>query len=101
MSAGSTHIPPPEPIPLNAVVGGACPTVVGCSIRITLPANEFGSAASPGFPASPVCTTSVVGLVKISAPVLPVAPLGMPVRMSLGTSSSAMRITRLSLGVLM
>ena len=44
---------------------------------------------------------SVVGLVKISDPALPMAPLGIPVRMSLGTSPSAMRITRLSVGVLM
>jgi hypothetical protein len=51
-------------------------------------------------PASPVCTSSVVGLVKMSAPVLPVAPLGMPVRMGLGMSPSAMRMTRLSVGVL-
>ncbi len=42
-----------------------------------------------------------MGLVKISAPVLPVAPFGIPVRMSLGTSPSAMRMTRLSVGVLM
>ena len=40
----------------------------------------------------------MVGLVKISAPVLPVAPLGMPVRIGLGMSPSAMRITRLSVG---
>ena len=70
-------------------------------MRITLPANDFGSAASAGLPASPVCTTSVVGLVKISEPVLPTAPLGMPVRMSFGVSPSATRITRLSVGVLM
>ncbi|CFS62919.1 Uncharacterised protein [Mycobacterium tuberculosis] len=43
----------------------------------------------------------MVGLVKISAPVLPAAPLGMPVRMSLGMSPSATRTTRLSVGVLM
>ena len=54
-----------------------------------------------GLPASPVITTSVVGLVKISAPVLPVAPLGIPVRMSFGISPSATRMTRLSVGVLM
>ena len=46
--------------------------------------QRFGSAASAGLPASPVSTTSVVGLVKINAPVLPVAPLGIPVRMSFG-----------------
>ena len=84
-----------------AVVIGAWLTVVGCSIRMTLPARELGSAAIAGLPASPVRTTSVVGLVKISAPVLPVAPFGIPVRMSLGTSPSAMRMTRLSVGVLM
>ena len=70
-------------------------------MRITLPANEFGSFASPGLPASPVCTTSVVGLVKISEPVLPIAPFGIPVNRSLGTSPSAIRTTRLSVGVLM
>ena len=75
--------------------------VVGCSMRSTLPASDFGSAASAGLPASPVITTKVVGLVKISAPVLPVAPLGMPVRMSFGMSPSAIRMTRLSVGVLM
>lgn len=75
--------------------------VVGCSMRRTLPASDLGSAADAGLPASPVITTSVVGLVKINAPVFPVAPLGMPVRMSLGMSPSATRITRLSVGVLM
>lgn len=88
-------------MPLSAVVGAAWPMVVGCSMRNTLPAVEPGSAAAAGLPASPVNTTRVVGLVKISAPVLPVAPLGIPVRMSFGTSPSAMRITRLSVGVLM
>ena len=68
---------------------------------MTLPAKDFGSLARPGFPASPVCTTRVVGLVKISDPVLPLAPLGIPVSRSLGVSPSAMRITRLSVGVLM
>ena len=70
------HRPPPAPMPDSAVVGGAWLTVVGCSMRSTLPANEFGSAASAGLPASPVSTTSVVGLVKINAPVLPVGALG-------------------------
>ena len=92
---------PPAPIPLSAVVGGVCPTVVGCSMRMIFPAKEFGSAASPGLPASPVCTTSVVGLVKSSDPVLPMAPLGIPVSRSLGASPSAMRMTRLSVVVLM
>lgn len=69
-------------------------------MRSTLPASELGSAAIAGLPASPVSTTSVVGLVKINAPVLPVAPLGIPVRMSLGMSPSAIRMTRLSVGVL-
>ncbi|CNU75755.1 Uncharacterised protein [Mycobacterium tuberculosis] len=100
-STGSMHKPPPEPMPDSAVVGGVWPMVVGCSIRRTLPANDWGSAANAGSPASPVITTSVVGLVKISAPVLPAAPLGMPVRMSLGMSPSATRTTRLSVGVLM
>ena len=79
---------------------GAWSTVVGCSMRRILPASEPGLAASAGLPASPVCTNSVVGLVKISAPVLPVAPFGIPVRIGLGMSSSAMRMTRLSVGVL-
>jgi len=94
-------MPPPEPTPDRAVVGGAWPMVVGCSMRSTLPASDLGSAAIAGLPASPVITTSVVGLVKTKAPVLPVAPLGMPVRMSFGTSPSATRMTRLSEGVLM
>ena len=88
-------------MPDSAVVGGAGFTVVGCSRRTTLPANDFGSAANAGLPASPVWTTSVVGLVKISEPLLPVAPLGIPVKMGLGMSPSATRITSLSLGVLM
>ncbi len=95
------HMPPPGPRPDSAVVVGAWSTVVGCSMRSSLPASEPGIATpAPGLPASPVCTTNVVGLVKISEPVLPVAPLGMPVRIGLGTSPSAMRITRLSVGVL-
>ena len=69
-------------------------------MRITLPANDFGSAASAGLPASPVCTTSVVGLVKISEPVLPTAPFGDAGQDVLGVSPSATRITRLSVGVL-
>ena len=91
---------PPAPIPVSAVVCGAWLTVVGCSMRSTLPASEAGSAAAAGSPASPVCTTNVVGLVKINDPMFPVAPFGMPVRIGLGTSPSAMRITRLSVGVL-
>jgi hypothetical protein len=75
-------------------------TVVGCSIRSSLPANDAGSAACAGLPASPVSTSSVVLLVKISAPVFPVAPFGIPVRIGLGMSPSAMRMTRLSVGVL-
>ena len=82
------------------MVCGAWLTVVGCSMRSTLPASEPGSAACAGLPASPVCTTSVVGLVKISEPMFPVAPFGMPVRIGLGMSPSAMRMTRLSVGVL-
>ena len=35
-------------------------------MRSSLPASDAGSAASAGLPASPVSTTSVVGLVKIS-----------------------------------
>ena len=70
-------------------------------MRSTLPANDLGSAAIAGLPASPVSTTSVVGLVKINAPVFPMAPLGIPVKMSFGTSPSATRMTRLSVGVLM
>ena len=69
-------------------------------MRSSLPASDAGSAACAGLPASPVSTINVVGLVKINAPVLPVAPLGMPVRIGLGTSPSAIRITRLSVGVL-
>ncbi len=94
-------MPPPAPIPVSAVVCGAWLTVVGCSMRSNLPASEAGSAAWAGLPASPVSTSSVVGLVKISAPQFPVAPFGMPVRIGLGMSPSAMRITRLSVGVLM
>lgn len=70
-------------------------------MRSTLPANEAGSAACAGSPASPVCTTRVVGLVNTSAPALPVGPFGIPVRIGLGGSPSAMRTTRLSVGVLM
>ena len=92
----SMHMPPPEPIPVSAVVGAVCPTVVGCSMRMTFPANDLGSAAMAGFPASPVWTTRVVGLVKINEPVFPTAPFGIPVSRSLGTSPSAIRITRLS-----
>ena len=99
--APSMHSPPPEPMPDSAVVGGAWPTVVGCSMRSSLPASEAGSAAAAGLPASPVSTIRVVGLVKIKAPILPTGPFGMPVRIGLGTSPSAMRITRLSVGVLM
>src|SRR5689334_14920650 len=47
-SDGSVHRPPPDPIPLSAVVSGAWLTVVGCSMRITLPAGDAGSAASAG-----------------------------------------------------
>ncbi|SKV90001.1 Uncharacterised protein [Mycobacteroides abscessus subsp. abscessus] len=70
-------------------------------MRMTLPAREFGSLAAPALPPVPVWTTSVVGLVNASDPALPVGPLGIPVRMSLGTSPSATRTTRLSVGVLM
>src|SRR6476619_4467693 len=69
-------------------------------MRSSLPASEAGSAAWAGSPASPVSTTSVVGVVNNKAPVLAVAPFGMPVRIGLGTSPSAMRMTRLSSGVL-
>src|SRR6478609_9757930 len=69
-------------------------------MRSSLPASEAGSAAWAGSPASPVSTTSVVGLVNNKAPVLSVAPFGMPVRICLGTSPSAIRMTRLSVGVL-
>ena len=69
-------------------------------MRSTLPAGEPGSAANAGSPASPVSTTNVVGLVKIRAPMLPVAPFGMPVKIGFGMSPSAMRMTRLSVGVL-
>ena len=68
---------------------------------MTFPASDAGSLAIAGLPASPVSTTSVVGLVKSSAPVFPLAPLGIPVKMSFGISSSATRMTRLSVGVLM
>ena len=70
-------------------------------MRITLPAIDAGSLAIAGLPASPVMTASVVGLVNSSAPVLPLAPLGIPVKMSFGVSPSATRMTRLSVGVLM
>src|SRR6202453_3039435 len=100
-STGAVHSPPPAPIPLSAVVGGEGCSVVGCSRRITLPARDAGSLAIAGLPASPVITTSVVGLVKSSAPVFPLPPLGIPVRRSLGVSPSATRTTRLSVGVLM
>src|SRR4051794_39164996 len=87
-------------MPDSAVVIGAWLTVVGCSIRISLPARDLGSAAMAGLAASPVRTTSVVGLVNFRAPALPVGPFGIPVRMGFGTSPSAMRMTRLSVGVL-
>ena len=95
------QVPPAAPRPDSAVVVGAWSTVVGCSMRSSLPAIDAGSAASAALPASPVCTISVVGLEKINEPRLPVVPLGMPVRIGLGMSPSAMRITRLSVGVLM
>src|SRR6478752_4624639 len=69
-------------------------------MRSSLPASEAGSAAWAGSPASPVSTTSVVGLVNNKAPVLSVAPFGMPDKIGLGTSPSAIRMTRLSSGVL-
>src|ERR1700758_3404703 len=52
-STGSMHRPPAEPTPDSAVVGGAWPTVVGCSMRRTLPANDLGSAAIAGVPPPP------------------------------------------------
>lgn len=70
-------------------------------MRISLPASELGLLAWAGSPASPVSSSSVVGLVNISAPMLSVAPFGMPVRIGLGTSPSAILTMRLSDGVLM
>ena len=41
-------MPPPAPRPDSAVVGGAWLTVVGCSMRSTLPASEAGIGGQRG-----------------------------------------------------
>ena len=66
----------------------------------TLPASDPGLLAAAALPALPVATRSSVGDTKLIEPMLPVAPLGMPVRIGFTESPDAIRTTRLSEPVL-
>jgi hypothetical protein len=89
------------PTPLSAVVGGAWLTVVGCSMRKQLAGQRTGSAAMGRVTRIAGQHLQRGGAGEDQRAHVPVAPLGIPVRMSFGTSPSAIRMTRLSVGVLM
>ena len=90
-----------DPKPEARIAGRGLAPEVNDVTSSTLPASEDGSSAAAGFPALPVATTSSVGDRKNIAPMFPVAPFGMPVRIGLGTSPGARRTMRLSAGVVM
>ena len=83
----------------EAAVGFPSAGLPNSSSRNTFPASDVGSAGSAGLPVSPVPTYRVRSEANASRPPLCVAPRGIPVKIGFGTSPDAIRMIRLSCGV--
>ena len=87
-AVGEVQRPPgawrPEAYTAEPAVGLPAAGLPDVSMRSTLPARDFGSAADAGLPASPVATSRAPRPSPTRAPRLPVAPFGMPVSTGFG-----------------